>query len=153
MQLNIRVDSQQVQEMLRLAPKRTTAKLTRILNLVAIETEREMRIKSPVHDGELRRSVKHQVTGLTATIGPTAKYANFVELGTRPHWTSARPGTPLYKWATDKGISPYAVQRSIARRGTKPHPFVAPTVKLMEPRIIGRFEKGIDELTRELGNG
>jgi HK97 gp10 family phage protein len=152
--ISIDVDSRQVQMMLKVAPDKVNDRLKRVLNVVAIETQREMRIAAPVAvTGDLRQSVKWDVTGLTATIGPTAKHAEFVEKGTRPHWTSARPGSSLYKWASLKGISPYAVQRSIALKGTKAHPFVEPTHTLMEPRIIRRFDSEIEKLTSELSDG
>lgn len=151
--VSISVDAVQVEAMLRAAPGRVNARLKRVLNLVSIESQREMRIKTNVAvTGDLRQSVKWDVTGLTATIGPTAKHAEFVENGTKPHWTSIRPGSSLYKWATLKGIPPGAVQRSIARKGTKAHPFVEPTFTLMEPRIIRRFDKEMGDLTRELSN-
>lgn len=152
--ISIDVDSRQVQAMLKTAPDKVNERLKRVLNIVAIETQREMRIAAPVAvTGDLRQSVKWDVAGLTATIGPTAKHAEFVEKGTRPHWTSVRPGTSLYKWAMLKGIAPGAVQRSIAHKGTKPHPFVGPTHTLMEPRIIRRFDTEIDRLTTELSDG
>lgn len=150
----IKVDSRQVEIMLKAAPGKVSDRLKRVLNVVSIETQREMRIKAPVGvTGDLRQTVKWEVLGLTATIGPTAKHAEYVEKGTKPHWTSARPGSPLYKWAKLKGISPVAVQRSIARKGTKPHPFVEPTFTLMEPRIIRRLGAEIDALVVELSNG
>ncbi|WP_151531510.1 HK97 gp10 family phage protein [Rhodococcus erythropolis] len=152
--VTITVDSAQVRKMLEIAPERVRTRLKRVLNVVAVETQREMRIKAQVGvSGDLRQSIKQEVTGTTAIVGPTAKYAEAVENGSRPHWTSVKPDTSLYKWAKAKGISPYAVQRSIAYKGTKAHPFVAPTVTLMEPRIQRRFDTEIEKLTEELMNG
>ena len=53
-------------------------------------------------------------------VEPEAKYADYVEKGTKPHWTSVHN---LERWANLKGINPYALQHSIATHGTKAHPF------------------------------
>lgn len=152
--MKVSIDARQVREMLKVAPEKVRTRLERVLNIVSIETQREMRINANVGvSGDLRQSIKFNVSGLTSVVGPTAKYADAVESGSRPHWVSAKPGSPLAKWAVAKGISPYAVQRSIAKKGTKPHPFVAPTHTLMEPRILRRFDVEIGKLTQELSNG
>lgn len=150
-EIKVSVDSAAVQQMLREAPAKVENRLNRVLRVVSIETQREMRQRANVGvTGDLRQSVKYQVGKLEASIGPTAKHAQYVEHGTKPHWTSVKDGTPLAKWAKAKGISPFAVQRSIAKKGTKAHPFVGPTFKFMEPRIKRRFNTEIDKLIQEL---
>ncbi len=44
------------------------------------------------------------------------EYGLFAEVDTRPHWTSIRN---LIPWAHRHGINPFALQRKIARKGTK----------------------------------
>lgn len=154
--MTIDVDSTQVRAMLRAAPAKVNSRLVRTLNIGAIQTQRELRIAAQVGvTGDLRKSVKYAVDeqALTAEIGPTAKHANPVEFGSRPHWVSVAQGSPLRDWADAKGINPYAVQRSIAKKGTKPNPFVKPTYTLMEPRISRLFDNEIEALTKELNNG
>lgn len=149
--VTIEIDSAQAQAMLRAAPGKIKSRLNRVLNVVSIETQREMRTKANVGvSGDLRRSIKYQVTGLESRVGPTAASGPYVEKGTRPHWTSVKPETALGKWAAAKGVNPYMLQRSIARKGTKAHPFVEPTYTLMEPRITRRFDSEIDKLVQEL---
>lgn len=60
-------------------------------------------------------------------ITPTAPHAPFVEYGTRPHFPPAYENSPLALWAESKGMEPFAVAKSISRRGTKAHPFIEPT--------------------------
>lgn len=50
---------------------------------------------------------------LTVYVG--APYAKYVMSGTRPHWAPARA---LQGWASRHGINVYALQQSIAKRGT-----------------------------------
>ena len=62
-----------------------------------------MRIQAGVGaTGDLRRSVRYTTSpvNVSATIYPNVPYAEYVEKGTRPHWTSVKPGTPLRRWAT-----------------------------------------------------
>lgn len=154
--LTIDVDSVQVRAMLQAAPVRVKDRIVRTLYSSAIETQRELRIASGVGvTGDLRKSNKYEVnqSAMTAEIGPTAKYANPVEYGSRPRWVSVAEGSSLREWANAKGINPYAVQRSIAKKGTKAHPFVKPTHTLMEPRISRRFDSEFAKLAEELSNG
>ena len=60
-------------------------------------------------------------TPLWVEVRPESPYAAAVHEGSRPHWA---PIAALRPWAEAKGINPYAVQRSIARKGTKPHPWL-----------------------------
>ncbi|MGB3822429.1 MAG: hypothetical protein WA972_05665 [Rhodococcus qingshengii] len=150
-QVRIDVDTAKVEQMLVMAPEKLNAAMRRALKLSTIETQREMRMKVNVGvTGDVRNSIRADVTGLTGTVGPTAKHALPLETGSRPHWVSIREGSPLRKWADMKGIPARAVQLSIARKGTKPHPFVQPTATLMEPRIQRYFDQGIDKVIGEL---
>lgn len=152
--LTIDVDSAQVEAMLQRAPSMVRARLTRTLTIAAIDTQRELRKAVNVGvTGDTRKSIKYEINGLTATVGPTAKSANPLEFGSRPHWVSVKEGSPLRDWADAKGINPYALQRSIAKKGTKAHPFVKPTYTLMEPRISRLFDTEFAALTAELNNG
>lgn len=146
------VNSNAVIEMLQSAPKEADKTIHSLLMGAGIDLTAALRRVAPVGTtGDLRGSVHYFFSRSdTVTVEPTAKYAGAVEYGSRPHWTSVRPGTSLYAWATQKGISPYALQRSIARKGTKPHPFLEPTYRIMEPKINDDFEKGIDNLMRQL---
>ncbi|WP_241473768.1 HK97 gp10 family phage protein [Mycolicibacterium neoaurum] len=154
--LTIDVESRQVEAMLKIAPQKVRSRIINTLLLGAIETQRELRIAAPVGvTADLRKSVKYEVNegDLSAKIGPTAKYADPIEFGSRPHWVSVAAGSPLRDWADAKGINPYAVQRSIAKKGTKAHPFVKPTHTLMEPRISRRFDTEFAKLSAELSRG
>ena len=73
-----------------------------------------------VDTNELIQGIHYKITGLTATVQPSdkaAKYAGFVEEGTRPHFP---PIKAIQGWADRHGIPAFLVARKIAREGTPP---------------------------------
>ena len=78
--------------------------------------------QAPAAFGTLRK-------GITAFVDPTelrgflhsqASHSAFVNNGTKPHFP---PVAALEDWARLKGVSPFAVAKSIAKKGTKAVPF------------------------------
>lgn len=110
--------------------------------------EAAARANAPVDSGRLRASLKTEMRrerGLaggqvTAAVGSSLAYAPAVERGTLPHWVAVRQVTA---WAARRGISPYAVQRAIARRGTRPHPFLKPALDEQAGRLTAEVRAAI----------
>ena len=153
--LGVTIDAAGVRRLFERAPGAAQARMRRLIEGAAIDVQREMTIAANVGvTGHLRRSVRYQFSAplMRAEVTPEANYAEAVEYGTRPHWVSVKPGSSLYQWARLKGINPYALQRSIARKGTKPHPFVKPTYVKMQPRVVNDVSAGITQFARELDN-
>lgn len=152
--MNVTFDARDVQRVFRELPRRSIFVVNQLIEASAIDVQREMRKKVNVGaTGSTRRSIKYRLdrTNLSAEIYPDSPHAEALEKGTRPHWTSVKEGTPLRQWADHKGINPWAVQASIAKKGTKAHPFVRPTFSSAQrtvPRDIingfGRFMKEVD---------
>jgi HK97 gp10 family phage protein len=66
--------------------------------------------------------------GLVFAVGSTAKYAPYVEFGTRPHWP---PLDAIREWCRVKGIpesAAFPIARAIARRGLPERPFLYPAL-------------------------
>ena len=86
----------------------------------ALTIQRNTQLLTPVDTGRLRASETFTIDSspipLWAQIGTNVTYAPFVEEDTRPHWTSVKN---LIGWAHRHGINPYAIQRKIAKYGTK----------------------------------
>ncbi len=90
----------------------------------------DIQTTTPVDIGNLRASFQpgRGVTGidssplpLWAQVGSNLDYAPYVESGTPPHWTS---WTNLNEWAYRHNTNVWALQRAIARRGTRGHHMV-----------------------------
>jgi len=97
----------------------------------------ELKRRVPIHDGELRQSISTEVSN-NKLIVYMVSYALYVEEGTAPHWTSVEN---LKKWARDKlgdEDLAYALQKSIATKGTKPHPFIKETLIQEFPRLLAK---------------
>lgn len=106
------------------APVKTLKAVKLGINAASIVVSRGMQKEAPQHDGALSRSITTTTTTYTAKVYPKAKYAIFVEKGTRPHFP---PINAIEKWANDHGINPYVLAKSISKKGTKANPFVKNT--------------------------
>jgi HK97 gp10 family phage protein len=151
-EVQIKIDDSAIRAMFDKAPEETQKTVHNLLEKSGIETMAIMRLVAPVGvTGDMRRSAHYIFRNKEEVIiEPTALYAPYVEFGTKPHWTSIKPGTALYKWAMQKGIPPFALQRSIAKKGTKAHPFIQPTYDEAEPVVQSIFNDGIMDLARRL---
>lgn len=127
----IRVDDRVVREALAIAPAKVVRGIEMSLRRSAVFGQRQYRINMPAGaTGYMRRSATfHFSTRVSVKVEPTAEYADYVDTGTKPHWTSVKN---LERWAKIKGLNPYAVQRGIAKHGTKAHPFQDKTASQVE---------------------
>ena len=140
--VGIQIDSENVKRLLQMGAKSVAAAKKEILDRGSIMTQAEMRLNAPVHDGELRSSIrpKWQSTD-TVVIFSDKKYAIPVEYGRKPNGKLPpyQKGTPLEKWVRDKmgaDVSPFLVSRSISRKGTKGSKFAAKSYAKMKPAVM-----------------
>lgn len=90
------------------------------LDIAASAIAERMRLEAPVDTGLLVQSITIQSSGGTRIIGPNVPYADFVELGTKPHLIRAKPGGVLaFEIGGQKIFAKY-----VNHPGTKPNPFV-----------------------------
>lgn len=154
-EVNIIVDAAQVIGVFKRAPEAAVRRLNNEIESAAVESQRLIRKASPTHDGAYRRSVTYKLypAELRAEIGPRVNYAKWVEEGSRPHWTSVKEGTPLRKWADDKNINPYAVQRAVAKKGTKAQWVVQRVYNFNHRRLESEVISGMARFAREVNSG
>lgn len=151
-ELSFYIDDAAVRRTFTLYPEASARKLNQLIEGGAVDVQRAIRIAAPVHDGRYRQSVGYSLNRakFQATVGPSVKYAEPVEKGSRPHWVSVKRGSSLRKWADDKGINPYAVQRSIARKGTRAQWIVRDVYRDKKPEVIrdvvGGFARFVSEV-------
>jgi HK97 gp10 family phage protein len=138
----------------KLAPAQLAGPQRRFLDRASIALQNQARGLAPVDTGRLRNSIGREIDrGIPpryARVGTNTFYAPFVHEGTRPHWP---PIAPLRRWAKRHGVNPYALQRAIATRGTRPRPFLRDAVAEAQPEIeaaVGWFAYDIEQT---LGGG
>lgn len=90
------------------------------------------------------------VAGLEGALRSGQEYATDVHEGTPPHHV---PADELKKWAAKKGLNPYAVSKSIAKKGTKANPFLKRAAGKTADAIDRFFAAAGDSITKELGRG
>ena len=107
-----------------------------------------------ISTGLLRASVTHRLIDFKRVqVGTNVPYAHDLEFGSAPHRV---PIGDLLKWARrkfgDESIA-YAVQKSIEKKGTRPHPFLIPALNSNRTRIFSAVKsslrKGIDEAAKK----
>jgi hypothetical protein len=93
------------------------------------------------------KSIRQIVSESMAIVGPTSKYAIFINNGTKPHMP---PVDELKEWADSKGMNPWALAMSIKKKGTKANPFVPRTFSKTRPDVIAEFALATSLITVSL---
>lgn len=78
-------------------------------------------IGSPVDTGKLRSSFELKVELMRGELRNKTDYAYWVAVGRKPG--TYPPFSAIKKWAERKGLNPYAVQKSLGKKGTAGNPF------------------------------
>lgn len=106
------------------APRTTADLIEKNLRTVGGGIGRAMRkVLAPVkYRGTLERSVSTEYSAAhpyyTIKVGPTAPHAKAVRTGSRPHWAPIGPLKEWARWKLGDESAAYAVQKSIAKKGT-----------------------------------
>ncbi len=153
MNLTIDVDAKALTAALERAPAKVTAGLNVWISRTAFRTEREAKLHVPPHvdTGRLQSSIHTNIGNLKAVVTPTSKYAVFVHEGRRPgKMPPFKSGTELNRWAVKKGMNPFLVARSIARKGTKPHKFMNDAYNIVRPLAERDANQVLSEIVRSI---
>lgn len=137
------VGMDKVQRGLSNAPKHLADETKTTMQAALLLLEGEQKKTAPRDTGRLQGSVHHTITGrgasLTGRVGPSVRYAIYVEKGRRPG--RYPPIDAVAGWARRHGVHPFLVARAIARRGVKPRPFVEPALTKHKSAIVRMFDK------------
>jgi len=90
--------------------------------------------------GELKNSIKFKLKDHKLVLS-IAEHAIYLDKGTRPHMP---PVDSIRKWASSKGLNPWAVAMNIKKYGTEAHPFLDEY-----KRVFKNAKKKIQEATRK----
>lgn len=130
------------------SPEIVRDQLQRAITLSTALVSRKAKLEAPVGvSGHLKSRIRIRISPFRGIIEPTVKYGLYVHKGTRPHWTGVGN---LRKWAKRKGINPYALQKSIAKKGTKANPFMKRAAKKSESKVQAIFQRAINNITKQL---
>lgn len=109
----------------------------KLVRKVAEHAYATMMAKAPVRTGRLLGSIRKQVSGSEATVGPTVAYAVYVEYGTRPHDIR-----PVFASVLAFEVAGRMVFTPIVHHpGTRPQPFVQETSEDVQRRLSEFWEK------------
>lgn len=120
--------------------------------------------ETPASTGNLRKSIRREFSndGLTAAIFPAVDYGAFLHgpfdsAGgqSRPFWIPSKealPGGTLYRWAQKKGMNPWAVRASIAKKGIKFNPYLKRAADDSTDGVKEIFAKVMDGIAASLGD-
>lgn len=150
--LEFNIDNKEVMLMLKKAPERVRETIKHVLTVGAIDTQIEAREnQAPTFDGGLKRNIKVRIFKDHSEVSSDAKYSAPIEYGRKAgKFVPMKEGVGLHKWATSKGLPPYAVARSIFKKGTKPNPFMKRTHDIVKPQVLSLAEVSFIKLTKEL---
>lgn len=129
-------------------PLQSKIALTEAIQKGATLVQRNARMGAPVGvSGLLRSQINISYGELRGTISANSQYALFVEEGTKPHWV---PIAALQPWADLKGIPVYALQKSIAKVGTKAQPFMEKAAQQSTEQIQVYFNEAVATVLNEM---
>lgn len=128
--------------------------------VVAIEQDAKRIVPTDTH--YLQKSLSHEVethgNDITGRAGSNVVYAPVVEFG-RSAGAPMPPFNDAFRlWMQHKGIPlevQFAVRRSIARRGTRPRPYLKPALEKNRPAITREMTAVLKRISNRLaaGNG
>jgi len=132
------------------APGMVTAEVKVAIQRALIVLQGSARTFVPKDTSNLGSQIKTEMTGaLSGQVVADTEYALFVHEGTKPHWPPIAAITP---WANRHGIPPFLVARSIATKGTKPHPFFQWAKEATENDVSGIFDSAIKNIVNKLAS-
>lgn len=99
--------------------------------------------------GILRDNWATQLGRFTGSIKALAPYAAYVHFGTRPHMP---PVSAIEPWAKKHGLNPWAVAKSIAKKGTKANPFLQRAVDKTQAAVEQEFATALAGAMAEVNN-
>jgi len=77
------------------------------------------------------------------TVRTKQDYLKYVVTGTKPHFPPIKSIEP---WATRHGINPFALQKSIGKKGTKKNDFIKKVYDVSMPEAVKGFDNAMNAL-------
>jgi len=132
----------EIKHMFDMAPNITREEVGGAVKKGTLVTMRNVMKESPVDTGRNRSAVNAEVTSSQGKILPGTKYTKYIEFGTKGP-RKPPPLRAIQVWAKRHGIPAGALQRSIARKGTKPNPHFARGFAMSKAKIEQLFDTAL----------
>jgi HK97 gp10 family phage protein len=79
------------------------------------------------------------------------QYGMSIEYGLKAGHRIPVKNNPVFQlWATRRGLNPYAVAKSIEKKGTKAQPFFQPAIDSQKQNADNEFSKAMDKILKEI---
>lgn len=148
----IETDTRELRAAFHRAPIVVKTKLEGWIYKTSMRTERaaKQHIVPNVDTGQAQSSIHTRLGPLRAEVKPTAKHSLWIHQGRRPggKLPPFGEGSALNSWARRKGINPFVVARSIARKGVKANPFMDKAYKEVRPAAERDGRDVLNEIVR-----
>lgn len=97
--------------------------------------------------GQLRDRWDLKVGRFQGSLRSGVSYSMAVHDGTRPHFVSVES---IRAWANKKGLNPYAVAKSIGKKGTRANPFFQRALNNVSRDVDKEFEDALTDITKDI---
>lgn len=155
MQIDVRIEGlEKLQAGIASGPATLATEVRTAMTAGSLLIEGSARSLAGKDTGRNAGSITHNISGgganLTSKIGPSTAYGYYAEKGRKPG--RMPPISAIEGWANRHGINPYVLAKSIARKGTKPHPYMVPAFNNNVGRVTALFTKvGVTVVSRMAG--
>lgn len=130
--------------------------INKAINRSLIRIQNEVKRRAPAGDTQqLRQNWVITMARFEGKLESGAKrngyqYGLAIEDGTVPHYVPVKTNQPFQIWAQRRGLNPYAVSRSIAKKGTKAKPFFQPAIDSQKNKIDDEFGTALENIINEI---
>lgn len=133
------------------APELATKHINNAMQRGAVTVQRFARMEAPRFESRLASSIRPRFSNMQAVISPNVNYAGVVHEGRQAGSpVPVQKGRGIHRWATKKGLNPYAVAKSIERKGTEGNPYMERAFEQSRSDVEREFNVALDRIVRGL---
>ena len=159
LRLSIEIDQGNLLAAVKRVPVALKKHSERAISRIVQNIARSARRRAPKATSQLTQSIRgKRINALSGIIGAHTRYAKAVERGSLPG--GFPPLDDLVQWIRVKNIQPrdsemsdrdlaYVIARSIARKGTKPQPYMEPALEAHRQKAAQRMNAAINAALQE----
>jgi hypothetical protein len=157
--MSVSIEIKGLNELIRVADKYPAISEKHIngaINKSLIRIQDEAKRKAPSGDTQqLRQNWILRMGRFSGSLESGAKrngysYGLAVEYGTKPHFVPVANNPMFRLWAERRGLNPWAVSKSISKKGTRAKPFFKPAIDSQKANIDREFDRAFTNLMNDL---